>query len=41
MMLRRVLGWTVVAVVLGAVVLAYQHPSVVIQLSEQIWSCFG
>lgn len=26
---------------LAATVLAYQHPAVMIQLSEQIWACFG
>ena len=26
---------------LVATVLAYRHPAVMIQLSEQIWACFG
>lgn len=26
---------------LAATVLAYRHPAVMIQLSEQIWACFG
>lgn len=26
---------------LAATVAAYRHPAVMIQLSEQIWSCFG
>ena len=34
--------WTLlVAVVLAATVLAYRHPAVMVQLSEQIWACFG
>lgn len=38
---RRVL-WTVgLALVLVATGLAYRHPAVMVQLSEQIWSCFG
>ena len=27
--------------VLAATVMAYRHPAVMIQLSEQIWACFG
>ncbi len=30
-----------VTVVLAATVLAYRHPAVMVQLSEQIWACFG
>ena len=41
-MRRRRALWAVgVAVVLGVTVLAYRHPAVMIQLSEQIWACFG
>jgi hypothetical protein len=29
------------AAALAATALAYQHPAVMIQLSEQIWACFG
>jgi hypothetical protein len=33
--------WPTLAVVaLAATVAAYRHPAVMIQLSEQIWSCF-
>jgi len=38
---RRVLGWVGVAIVLAATALAYRHPAVMVQLSEQIWACFG
>lgn len=37
----RVLAWAAAAFVLGGVLLAYRHPAVMIQLSEQIWACFG
>lgn len=34
--------WPALAVAaLAATVLAYHHPAVMIQLSEQIWACFG
>jgi len=34
--------WPALAVAcLAATVAAYRHPAVMIQLSEQIWSCFG
>lgn len=40
--MKRRLAWAVtVTVVLGATVLAYRNPAVMIQLSEQIWACFG
>jgi hypothetical protein len=38
---RHVLIGLVAAVVLGATALAYLHPAVMVQLSEQIWACFG
>lgn len=38
---RRWIVPLLVAVVLGATTLAYRHPAVMIQLSEQIWACFG
>ena len=31
----------IAALVLTATVLAYSNPAVMIQLSEQIWACFG
>jgi hypothetical protein len=37
---RQLLGAALVALVLGAVALAYRHPAVMVQLSEQIWACF-
>ncbi|WP_268795250.1 MULTISPECIES: hypothetical protein [unclassified Roseateles] len=34
--------WPTLAVaVLALTVLAYRHPAVMVQLSEQIWACFG
>ncbi|MDR7272336.1 hypothetical protein J2X20_005010 [Pelomonas saccharophila] len=34
--------WPTLAVaVLAVTVLAYRHPAVMVQLSEQIWACFG
>ncbi len=34
--------WSTLAVaVLALTVLAYRHPAVMVQLSEQIWACFG
>jgi hypothetical protein len=27
--------------VLALTVMAYRHPAVMVQLSEQIWACFG
>ncbi len=41
MKLRRVLLTALVVATLAAVALAYRHPAVMIQLSEQIWACFG
>jgi hypothetical protein len=41
MKLRRWLWPALAAAVLAATVAAYRHPAVMIQLSEQIWSCFG
>lgn len=34
--------WSTLAVaVLALTVLAYRNPAVMVQLSEQIWACFG
>ena len=41
MKLRRVLWLIGVAAVLAATALAYRNPAVMIQLSEQVWACFG
>ncbi|HKW82943.1 MAG TPA: hypothetical protein VJN68_04250 [Burkholderiaceae bacterium] len=38
---RRWIWPALVAAALAATVLAYRHPAVMIQLSEQIWACFG
>lgn len=38
---RRWVISTLVIAALAATVLAYRHPAVMIQLSEQIWACFG
>lgn len=38
---RRALWVLGIALVLAATTLAYRHPAVMIQLGEQIWSCFG
>lgn len=38
---RRWIIPTLVVATLAATVLAYRHPAVMIQLSEQIWACFG
>ncbi|MDR7334094.1 hypothetical protein [Roseateles asaccharophilus] len=37
----RWLGAVAVIAVLALTVLAYRHPAVMVQLSEQIWACFG
>lgn len=41
MKLRRWILVTLAVAALVATALAYQHPAVMIQLGEQIWSCFG
>ena len=38
---RRWIVPTLVIAALALTVLAYQHPAVMVQLSEQIWACFG
>lgn len=38
---RRWIWPTLAVAVLAATVMAYRHPAVMIQLSEQIWACFG
>jgi hypothetical protein len=38
---RRLLLGLAAALALGATALAYLHPLVMVQLSEQIWACFG
>jgi len=38
----RRLAWAIAGVIVLAVtVLGYRQPAVIIQLSEQIWACFG
>ena len=38
---RRWIVSVLAVAVLSATVAAYRHPAVMIQLSEQIWACFG
>jgi hypothetical protein len=38
---RRWIVPALVVAALAATVMAYRHPTVMIQLSEQIWACFG
>jgi hypothetical protein len=38
---RRLILPALAVAVLAATVMAYRHPAVMIQLSEQIWACFG
>lgn len=38
---RRWIAPAAVITVLTLTVLAYRHPAVMVQLSEQIWACFG
>jgi hypothetical protein len=37
----RALGLTLLLAALALAALAYAQPSVMIQISEMIWSCFG
>ena len=37
---RRALAWAAVAVALALVFAAYRQPAVVVDLANQIWSCF-
>lgn len=37
---RRWITPLLVVAALAATVVAYRHPAVMVQLSEQIWSCF-
>ena len=41
MKLRRWIWPVLAAAVLSATVLAYRLPGVMIQISEQVWACFG
>lgn len=36
----RLLAWSLVAAVLALVFVAYQDPSLLITLSNAVWSCF-
>jgi hypothetical protein len=40
MKLRRSLAWTLAALVLGAVFMAYLRPDLIVTLANQIWNCF-
>ncbi|MCX2864521.1 hypothetical protein OOZ63_22065 [Paucibacter sp. PLA-PC-4] len=37
---RRALAWALAGLVLAAVFLAYLQPTLMQQLSEQLWACF-
>jgi hypothetical protein len=37
---KRVLTWTVIAIALGAVFMAYLRPEFMVDLANQIWLCF-
>lgn len=37
---RRLLAWTCTAIALGAVFAAYLQPSLMVELANQVWSCF-
>lgn len=39
-MRRRLLLWMAVAAVLALVFMAYFQPTLMVQVSEQIWACF-
>jgi hypothetical protein len=39
--LRPLWSWGLLLVAVGLAALAYAQPSVMIQISEMIWSCFG
>jgi hypothetical protein len=36
----RVLGWLAVALALVATLALYQRPDFLLQLADQVWSCF-
>lgn len=38
---RRWIVPVIAVAALALTVLAYRHPAVMVQLSEQIWACFG
>lgn len=40
MKMRRLLLWTAVAAALALVFMAYFQPTLMVQVSEQIWACF-
>lgn len=37
---RRLLAWTGAAIALGAVFVAYLQPALMVELANQVWSCF-
>lgn len=37
---RRLLAWTAALAVLGAVFAAYLQPTLMVELANQVWSCF-
>ncbi len=40
MSMRRLLVWTAVALLLGAVFAAYLNPHRMVELANAVWSCF-
>lgn len=37
---RRLLAWAGAAAALGAVFMAYLQPTLMVELANQLWSCF-
>jgi hypothetical protein len=38
---RRTIAWAAAALALAAVFAAYLNPHFVVELANQVWSCFG
>jgi hypothetical protein len=37
---RRLAGWVLAALVLGAVFLGYTNPHLMVDLANRVWACF-
>jgi hypothetical protein len=37
---RRLAGWAIAAIALGAVFLGYTNPHLMVDLANQVWACF-